>query len=193
MIPPNYIPPFTIYVPNPWYAFAPFGGGTPSWTPKLAIDLWLCSYIDSEVDKIFFFFFRWRASGEDMNRASYQEKRRTLVSNGTFFFSFFQPVRPHHPSLSIPTPDDHEQEARLKAQVEDLSRQLQECQSQRRPIKLRQTRKRPASQAYTEALGIKRESADEGGWRNPRRRRGPRGKGRVGQDAGNWSSKQAGW
>ncbi|KAN0067913.1 hypothetical protein V8E54_002686 [Elaphomyces granulatus] len=136
-----------------------------------------------------------------MNRASYQEKRRTLVSNVTpplpplatptptpvwwIRHLLFQPVRPHHPSLSIPTPDDHEQEARLKAQVEDLSRQLQECQSQRRPIKLRQTRKRPASQAYTEALGIKRESADEGGWRNPRRRRGPRGKGRVGQDAGN--------
>jgi hypothetical protein len=69
------------------------------------------------------------------------------------------------PSLSIPTPDDHEV-ARLKAQVEALSRQLQERQKD--PVStpaastaVRQTRKRPASQAYTEALGIERESADE--------------------------------
>jgi hypothetical protein len=56
--------------------------------------------------------------------------------------------------------------ARLKAQVEALSRQLQERQKD--PVStpaastaVRQTRKRPASQAYTEALGIERESADE--------------------------------
>ncbi|KAN0067356.1 hypothetical protein V8E54_014619 [Elaphomyces granulatus] len=78
---------------------------------------------------------------------------------------------PTTPSLSIPTPDDYEQEevARLKAQVEALSRLLQECQKD--PVStpadkgastaVRQTRKRPASQAYTEALEIERESADE--------------------------------
>jgi hypothetical protein len=53
--------------------------------------------------------------------------------------------------------------------VEALSRQLQERQKD--PVStpadkgastaVRQTRKRPASQAHTEALGIERESADE--------------------------------
>ena len=80
-------------------------------------------------------------------------------------------------SLSLPalvpiqTPDDHKQEEliRLKAQVEALSRQLQE--HQRNPASTpprkgastagRQTRKRPASQVYQEALGRERETEDE--------------------------------
>ena len=84
---------------------------------------------------------------------------------------------PTTPSLSLPalpiqTPDDHEQAEeliRLKAQVEALSRQLQE--HQRNPASTpprkgistagRQTRKRPASQVYQEALGIEREREDE--------------------------------
>jgi len=77
------------------------------------------------------------------------------------------------PSLSTPShpiqaPDDPEQEvARLKAQLEALSRQLQEHRRDPTPadtgtpIAGRQTRKRPASQALQEALGIERESADE--------------------------------
>jgi hypothetical protein len=67
---------------------------------------------------------------------------------------------PTTPSLSIQTPDHHEQEevARIKAQLEALSRQLQE--RQRDPVSTpadkgastagRQTRKRPASQVYTD-------------------------------------------
>jgi hypothetical protein len=121
------------------------------------------------------------------------------------------PTTPPLPPLATPTPtptsggsdtyffhqSDHTNPWRSWAQ-------LQECQKD--PVSMPadkgastavpQTRKRPASQAYTEALGdqerVGRWAGSKEGGEIMEEGEDQGGKGRVGQDAGNWSSKQAG-